>query len=93
MPLVVATPTAFLVSVVFNFTVNRLLATGGTPGGLGRQAFRYVVLLLGNLLFTTVLVVVGDRLGVPYLAAKGVAVVVSTAWNFLLYRRWVFADA
>ena len=31
--------------------------------------------------------------GVPYVLAKGAFVLASTAWNYVLYRRWVFAAA
>lgn len=72
-----------------NFGLNRLLA-GGT-GLLGRQVVRYALLLSANLLLTVAVVTGGEAVGVPYVLAKGAVVLASTLWNYLLYRRWVFA--
>lgn len=90
-PLAPATATAFLLSVGVNFGLNRLL-TGGT-GLLGRQVLRYALLLLANLLLTVAVVTGAGGLGVPYVLAKGAVVLASTLWNYVLYRRWVFASA
>ncbi len=90
-PLAPATATAFLTSVGVNFGLNRLLA-GGT-GLLGPQAVRYALLLGANLLLTVVVVSGAGAVGVPYALAKGAFVLASTAWNYVLYRRWVFAAA
>ncbi len=90
-PLAPATAAAFLTSVAVNFGLNRVLA--GTGGLLGRQAMRYGLLLLANLLLTVVVVTGAERAGVPYVVAKGAVVLASTLWNYVLYRRWVFAPA
>lgn len=89
LPLPVATATAFLASVGVNFGLNRLLA-GGT-GLLGRQVQRYALLLAANLVLTVLVVSGAEALGLPYVLAKGAVVAASTLWNYLLYRRWVFA--
>lgn len=88
-PLAPSTAAAFLSSVAVNFGLNRLLA-GGT-GLLGRQVVRYGLLLLANLLLTVAVVTGAEAVGVPYALAKGAVVLASTLWNYVLYRRWVFA--
>lgn len=89
-PLAAATAAAFLTSVAVNFGLNRALAGGG-GGLLGRQALRYGLLLAANLLLTVLVVTGAERAGIPYVLAKGVVVLASTLWNYVLYRRWVFA--
>ena len=89
LPLAPATAAAFLTSVAVNFGLNRALTGGG--GLLGRQVVRYGMLLLANLLLTVVVVTGAERAGVPYVVAKGAVVLASTLWNYVLYRRWVFA--
>lgn len=91
LPLPVATALAFLMSVGLNFGLNRLLAGGSDL--LGRQAARYILLLTANLAITVVVVVTAEAAGVPYVLAKSVVVLASTGWNYVLYRRWVFAQA
>jgi putative flippase GtrA len=82
---------AFGTSVVVNFALNRLLHAGGGAGDLAGHVWRYGVLLSANLLLTVVVLTVAERSGLPYLPVKLVVVAATTCWNFLLYRRWVFA--
>lgn len=91
-PLGVSTVLAFSTSVAVNFSLNRLAVAGRGAGRLGRHAARYLVLLAANLLLTLLVVLLADRAGIPYLAAKVAVVVASVGWNFVLFRRWVFAD-
>ena len=92
LPLTVSTATAFLLSVVVNFVANRYVMSGGGGEDLTRHAFRYLTLLSANLVLTVLVVSGGAHLGIPYVVAKLAIVAASTAWNFVLYRRWVFAD-
>lgn len=91
-PLALSTALAFGTSVAVNFSLNRLLVAGPGAGRLGRHATRYLVLLVANLLVTLLVVLLADAAAIPYLAAKVVVVLASAGWNFVLYRRWVFAD-
>lgn len=86
-----AAAASFATSVVVNFALNRLLAGGAAQGLLGRAVLRYGVLLAANLTLTVVVVTAAEGAGVPYLPVKVAVVVASTAWNYVLYRRWVFA--
>jgi putative flippase GtrA len=60
---------------------------------LMRHAFRYGLLVLANLAITVGVVTGAEHVGVPYLVGKLVIVAASTCWNFVLYRRWVFAPS
>lgn len=91
--LAVATTTSFLVSVIFNFALNRAAMVGSRISGVSRHALRYAVLVLVNLGITVLVVTGAEHAGVSYLLAKLAVVAASTGWNFVLYRRWVFAAA
>jgi putative flippase GtrA len=87
----VATTVAFLTSLVFNFICNRLTMAGSETEQLMRHAFRYGLLVVANLGITVAVVTGAEHIGVPYLVGKLAVVAASTCWNFVLYRRWVFA--
>jgi putative flippase GtrA len=86
-----AAAASFAASVLVNFGLNRALNPGGAA--LHRQAGRYLLLLVANLLLTVAAVSLGERAGVPYVVAKTTVLAASTVWNYVLYRRWVFAPA
>lgn len=83
---------AFGVSLVFNFLLNRWTMAGRTARHVTGQASRYAVLVSVNYLLLLACLTVAARVGAPYLLAKGLVVIGSTLWNYVLYRRWVFAD-
>jgi putative flippase GtrA len=92
MPLLLATAVSYVGSAVPVFVANRQWSFG--PGGAGavhRQAVRYLALSVSNLLSTVALVGVLHWLGVFYLVAKVVAIVINAVANFFGYERWVFA--
>jgi putative flippase GtrA len=89
----IATAVAFLTSLVFNFVCNRLTMAGGETQRLMRHAFRYGLLVVANLCITVAVVTGAEHIGVPYVISKLAVVAASTCWNFVLYRRWVFADS
>jgi putative flippase GtrA len=89
----IATAIAFLSSLVFNFASNRLTMAGGQGEQLVRHAYRYALLVVANLGITVVVVTGAEHLGVPYVIGKLAVVAASTCWNFVLYRRWVFAGS
>ncbi|MCW2709573.1 MAG: putative rane protein [Frankiales bacterium] len=91
LPLLPATATAFAASVVVNFTLNRALHLAGPGAGTHRQLLRYGTLLGANAVVTLGIVSFGQQARTPYLLSKLVAVALTTAWNFPLYRAWVFA--
>ena len=88
-PVWVAGTLSFWIGVLVNFSLNRRTMSSG--GRVHTQAVRYGVLLCVNYLVTLGALQLGERLTVPVVVAKTVAVVVLTGANFGLYRRWVFA--
>jgi putative flippase GtrA len=64
----------------------------GDTEQLTRHAFRYGLLVVANLAVTVAVVTGADHIGVPYVVGKLAVVAASTCWNFVLYRRWVFAQ-
>ena len=90
-PLLVATTLAFWTSLAVNFALNRGWVFPGASGSVRGQAARYLFLVGLNYLATLALVGGFTAAGVPYLLAKVVALVMIACWNFVLYRRWIFA--
>lgn len=88
-PVWVAGSVSYWTGVLINFSLNRRTMSSG--GRVHAQAVRYGVLLCVNFLVTLGALQLGERLSVPVVVAKTVAVVVLTGANFGLYRRWVFA--
>ena len=89
-PLGVATTVAFCTAVTVNFALNRAAMSSQGSWGLTQHALRYGSLVVANYVITVVVVMTAGHLGDRYLVAKASVVAVSTLWNFLLYRHWVF---
>lgn len=85
-----AASVGFWTSVVANFGLNHLVFRSVTGGPVHLHVLRYGALLLFNFVFTLLLLEAGAALGAPVLVTKTVAVGVTTCWNFVLYRTWVF---
>ena len=90
MPVWAAATVGYWTSVVLNFLLNRSQFSAPGSGAVHRHVVRYGVLLLMNFLVTLVVLEVGTRLGLPVLVSKTAAVGLTTCWNFVLYRVWVF---
>jgi putative flippase GtrA len=92
MPLLLATAIAYVGSAIPVFVVNRQWSFGqASAGAVHRQVLRYLSLTVSNLLSTVALVGVLHWLGLFYLVAKLVAIVINAVANFFAYERWVFA--
>jgi putative flippase GtrA len=89
-PLGLATTVAFCTAVVVNFLLNRTVMSSRGSHGLTQHALRYGSLVAANYVITLAVVTTAGHVGDRYLVAKVAVVAVSTAWNFLLYRYWVF---
>lgn len=85
----IATPIAFLVSLVFNFLVQRKF-TFQSSGRAHVSLLKYGALVVFNVIATDVVVNVVDGAGYPYALGKIIATVATTIWNFLLYKHWIF---
>ena len=79
----------FWTSVVLNFALNRLVFSD-RDGTVVAHSVRYGVLLGVNYLVTLGIVDLGVAKGFTPIVPKTVAVALTTSWNFLLYRKWVF---
>ena len=88
--LVVATPTAFLLSFAVTYVLQRRF-TFGTEAGIAASAAKYTALVAFNTVATTGIVTTASTLGLPWFVGKVVAVVSTTVWNYFAYRFWVFA--
>ena len=90
-PLGVATTLAYCAAVMVNFLLNRTAMSSWGSWGLTQHALRYASLVVANYLITLAVVTAAGHVGDRYLVAKAAVVAVSTCWNFLLYRHWVFS--
>lgn len=89
-PLWLATAVAFLVSFVFNYTLQRTIAFRG-GGSHTRSLLRYGALLAFNTLATVAVVTAFDVL-VGWGVGKIVATTLTTIWTYFVYRYWVFRN-
>lgn len=88
----IATPVAFLTSLVFNFLLQRgwaFKATNKAPA----SALKYGVLVLFNLLATEAIVLLFAETELTYAAGKTAATVSTMVWNFFIYKYWIFPGA
>lgn len=89
--LAVATTLAYATSLVVNFGLNRMvMATTGSAAVTTHMA-RYALLVVVNYGITLLVVTSAGRFGVRYVVAKLAVVAAAAAWNYVLYRKWVFA--
>lgn len=92
-PLWLATGLAYLIAFGVNFSINRMLTFadhGAREGAVHKQTVRFALLVCVNLGVTQVLMYSLTGAGVNYLIAKPLSTVVITAYNFWLYKHWVF---
>ncbi|WP_164515499.1 GtrA family protein [Microbacterium sp. 10M-3C3] len=87
--LIIATPTAFLISFAFTFVVQRAL-TFGSDADWRVSAVKYTLLVAFNTVATTAIVAGAAALSWPWEAGKIIAVASTTIWNYFGYRYWIF---
>lgn len=91
----VPVPIASFVSValafVLNFALNRIWSFRSQAPVVG-QFGKYLFLGCVNWVLTAILVTAFTALGLNYLIAKAIALVLTTGSNYMLYRLWVFKD-
>ncbi|WP_461171839.1 GtrA family protein [Arthrobacter sp. Z1-9] len=85
----VATPIAFIVSLIFNFFLQRIFTFRATNKG-SVSAVKYLLLVVLNIVVSDVIVTGFDALGWSYIIGKTTATVLTTGWNYFLYRHWIF---
>lgn len=90
-PTWVAAGAGFVLSFAFTYTAQRIFSfESDTPHG--RSLFRYAVLVAFNTVATAGIVALVDLTDAGWGIGKVVATVVTTVWNFFIYRNWVFAE-
>jgi putative flippase GtrA len=87
-----ATPMAFIVSLVFNFVLQRMFTFRATNKG-SVSAIKYILLVVLNIAVSDLVVTGFDALGWSYIIGKTTATLLTTVWNYFLYRHWIFQRA
>lgn len=85
----IATPLAFIASLVFNFALQRSF-TFRAQNRRHVSFLKYLALVVFNVVAIDVIVNAFDIWGMSYGIGKVVATVVTTSWNFWLYKVWIF---
>lgn len=91
-PLWLATGSAFLLTFAFNYSLQRAFSFG-SDAGHGRTLLKYITLLAFNTLATIAIVWLVDSTGLGWGVGKVVATVITTGWNYFVFRYWVFAQS
>lgn len=85
----IATPMAFLTSLVFNFLLQRRFAFQAT-NTVPVSAVKYGLLVVFNVLATDIIVLLFAQTELTYAAGKVVSTAATMAWNFFIYKYWIF---
>jgi putative flippase GtrA len=95
-PLEVATAVAFIIGLVVNFILNRMWSfdVKADRRGTIRQAVLYGLLVLINTLFTVAVVgFASNNLHILPEISKPVCVLLTTMWNYILYKKVIFKQS
>jgi putative flippase GtrA len=85
----IATPIAFIVSLLFNFGAQRSF-TFRSKSRRDVSFLKYLALVAFNTVATDVIVNAVVALGLSYAIGKVVSTGLTMAWNYFLYRHWIF---
>lgn len=92
LPLWISTAVAFLASFLFNYTLQRIFSFGSRRSH-GVTLAKYITLVVFNTVATTLIVSAFDQMTNGWEWGKVCATLITTCWNYLAYRYWVFADS
>lgn len=84
-----ASATAFLASLVFNFLVQRKFSFESAHR-THVSMIRYAILVVANTLATVLIVQLLTPTILGYMGGKVISTAAMTVWNFFLYQHWVF---
>ena len=90
-PTWIAAGVAFVLSFAFTYTIQRVFSFG-SDAPHGRALFRYGVLVVFNTIATALIVGLIDQTAAGWAVGKVAATVLTTVWNYFIYRFWVFAN-
>lgn len=85
-----ATGLAFVITFAFNFTAQKLFTFSSTRQ-TSSSLIRFTLLVAFNTVATVAIVTVLSLTPAGWVGGKIVATVVTTIWNYFIYRYWVFA--
>lgn len=85
----IASATAFLSSLVFNFLVNRKFSFD-SGHRTHVSMIRYGILVVANTLATVLIVQLLTPTVLGYMGGKVISTAAMTVWNYFLYQHWVF---
>lgn len=88
----IATPVAFVTSLVFNFLMQRIYTFKATYKGNGSAA-KYGTPVVFNILATDGVVLLFTQTEFTNAAGKVVATALTMVWNFFIYKNWIFPAA
>jgi putative flippase GtrA len=91
LPVWLATGIAFLVSFAFTYTIQRVFSFESRAPH-GRALVKYTILVAFNTLATVAIVSLLNGTALSWGGGKVVATVVTTCWNYFVYKYWVFAE-
>lgn len=87
----VATFLGFFILNPIGFLLNRIFTFSATGASWKVQIFRYHFALIGSLLVNLILIaLLVDGLGVHYLAATVVSMIVTMVLNYVAHEKWSF---
>lgn len=89
-PLWLATGAAFLISFFFTYGIQRVFSFSSRAPH-GAALVKYAILVGFNTLATIAIVALITNAGAGWAIGKIGATVVTTVWNYFIYRYWVFA--
>ncbi|MCB5292619.1 GtrA family protein [Arthrobacter sp. SO3] len=85
----IASATAFLTSLVFNFLLQRKFSFESTHR-THVSMIRYGLLVAANTLATVLIVQLLTPTPLGYMGGKVISTAAMTVWNYFLYQHWVF---
>ncbi|WP_237685718.1 MULTISPECIES: GtrA family protein [Arthrobacter] len=88
----IATPVAFITSLVFNFLMQRIYTFRATNKG-HVSAAKYGTLVVFNILATDAIVLLFAQTEFTYAVGKVVSTALTMVWNFFIYKYWIFPAA
>ncbi len=88
----IAAPAAFLLTFLVSYTLQRVVAFRSTAP-VASSVLRYGILVAVNTVAQAVLHALAERAGIGLVAGQLVATGITSAWNYVAYSHWVYADA
>lgn len=88
----IATPVAFIASLLFNFLLQRRYTFQATNKG-PVSAVKYGALVVFNIFATDLIVLFFADTELTYATGKVVSTVSTMVWNFFIYKYWIFPSA